>query len=885
MQCTWQNIARRLASRDIARPPQLISHSNSLLRCGVAAKRRLFTTANLATHSSQTPPQFPFFSTLGRTPDVSASSLTSAQRGRAAAQAINLSIQQGNIADALHIVNSMRFTGVKPKSSKLPGLTSVDHFLPVANAFSKGVSPRLPSHTLLHGLIRQGMVNEAAKLAEQMMGAGIRVRCKTLEAVYTSLAHNSTSNPPASLPTTFSLESRDILHLRPSMSRDPGTKFALTLLSLARKSRQRRSHNMFKTLMALCLINGEIIIGSLLFGLLLRDWQARESTPDSSQTAPTAQVTPLPVRRRMQEICTFVDTTFAAGRDGEYSEIAVKESLQALANLAGVLDRQEIPFNNLTPLLCSLYNCPRVSHQVWILDKYGQPRQVQAYSYFHDVLKRLIHSLPTDDSPSRRKTMMPPLDVASYNTLLHYSLRYRRSVPLAEKLLDHMMKLRKEPLEPNTTTLNILARAGTLLRDSRIAQMALSRQQNTSLDSMKKSKKMTPEDPNTTLVAIAEGAGDNYTLTTYISNLIATGKPDIVVNAVPALLPGFDPVRYPQGPIGITFAERAALRRKYHEDGLSRAVSFGPVVFTSILNALQKCGRTGLAEKVWQWAKEAERQSWTPGPDGVVRPWCLPVQAYTIMIKLYAREARMGQYYGVTSPSVVSEKVQKVVGWGGEAGRSPRSTRSALGRRSGMDIYYSMASASHIVDERVALLHEQFQTQGTRVRIGKRQVEVPKPDARFFNAILDIVGRQPSMVNRCRIRKRSTRYFRRQLRASRHRYVWQGIEPRSEPDPALLEVANDMIALGYPIPLLYQKLLVGRWSGATPHDVDGTGKLGEDTRPFGIAGRVRDENLPDSVGRVSLRVVNTRSKCSTTRRGRKKQGAIKRRRSSKLVVD
>ncbi|KAG8843391.1 hypothetical protein FRB96_004058 [Tulasnella sp. 330] len=56
---------------------------------------------------------------------------------------------------------------------------------------------------------------------------------------------------------------------------DKATRRALLFLQVLRSSRQRRTGKMFEALVDACLLQGEIVVGTLLFVLLVRDWQAR----------------------------------------------------------------------------------------------------------------------------------------------------------------------------------------------------------------------------------------------------------------------------------------------------------------------------------------------------------------------------------------------------------------------------------------------------------------------------------------------------------------------------------------------------------------------------------------------------------------------------------
>lgn len=728
MQCAWRNFTRR-ALGEIARP---WLRPSGIPRPYVS--NRMFSTPRLASHEQPT--------------------LTPAQLGREASHVIRFLLSQQNVADSYTIVNSIRYAGLINKASSLPGVTNLEQFRSVALAFSPDVSPRLPTHTLLHGLIRMRMLEEASNLANQMIEAGITVRCRSLEVLYKTIALGAQPLPPT----------------LGNVSNHPGTRFALRILELTRESRQRRSRNMFKTLLKLCIINGEIIVASLIFGTLLRDWQAQQL----ASTPPAAQLTPDPESLRffVTDMCSVIDSHLLSNRTDSHSTLAFAGSLQALANLAYALDHRLFPSRNLTAIICSMYRCPKGEETVWVPDK----GEVQAHAYFHGVLARLMNDLPTKSSGG----IMPPLDMPTSCTLLHYALRHRKSVRLAEKVHENMFH---NQLEPNDTTINILERAEHLLRTSKIKGKCLELLDRRQTNKFKHG--LTTQ--------------DNYALSTRISRLIDTDNSHAVVDALDDILPGL-------------FAHRAT------EDLglLKRAIYLGPVVFTDILNALLKTGRTGKAERVWHIARRAEEMSWEfVRKDNEVKPWCLPVHAYTIMIKLYAKEAKKARSYFVAQGQGVdlplNPKSVRIVGWG----RDPRNGRKMkvdekprhyLGRQLAIKVYRAVSDAPHEVQRRVAELRErQQQSQGlVRVVIGRRQLEAPHPDARLFNAILDVVGRHPHMTRRRPDKKR----YARRLRASLARFA-AGHHSQASCDPALPQIAADMTRAGFSVPLLYRRLLVG----------------------------------------------------------------------------
>ena len=874
MQCTWQSLAR-LAIRwpvnrlyNAAQPSIRFSARKisplwpkSLLCRPLSATTDVtssFTNISLPpTRQRSKPVSLEFETTLTR-PALERDEekpLTSVQLARAAAYSVHLCLQAGNLSDAYLIVNSVRYAGFGDEV-KDP-LKSFKKYKAVALVFDKEVSPRLPSHALLHGLVRLNLPDKASTLAGQMMSAGIPVRCRTVEAILHCIKDNSGRgfNGRRTYMPMDLLESSNVLALRPSMLGDRGTKFAIDLLMVARRSRQRRSQNMFKILMALCIINGEIIVASLLFGIMLRDWQARELTGNLvPKNKPTKQhpQTPFPLYSHLQEICNFVTRTLASDKSDVDSHFAFRASLQALANLATMLNHQAIAHHNINPLLTALYKCPRVEDMVWIYDDLGNPTRVVAYRYFHKVLHRFILSLPTHPPAQDEKKILPPPDIYSYNSLLYYALRHRHSTALAETILHHMMHERHEPVEPDTTTLNIIARSGTLLRDSEIAALALSKLEgshNLFVSAPGTSKSSLMPSPLRSLLNITQQQDDKYTLAARIAHLTATGQIQVVIDSLAILLPTL--TRPVDEHLSRDELDDFAGR---HKQNLYRSMLFGPVVFTCILNALQKAGRTGLAEKVWQWARMVEKMSWTVKVKGQLRPWCLPVLAYTIMIKLYAEEAKKGHFY--RRDRSMSATIQKHPPFSQHGGPS----RSAMGHYFGMSIYRSMRHSAEEIRAKISELRD----RGIPLYISKRELEIPEPDARFFNAILDIVGRNSHAPPR-RVR-RGPGHYRRQYRRRYLDYVQRGILERS-PHPDLVEVGRDVMTMGFEIPLLFQKFFVGRPEVGGSLD-QAKPRIERDRRVFAAKKAWSPREL---VGKIMIPVQNTRTLDLSSQRWRRRQ--------------
>jgi hypothetical protein len=83
---------------------------------------------------------------------------------------------------------------------------------------------------------------------------------------------------------------------------------------------------MFKTLITLCLINGEIILASLIFGVLVRDWQKRvqlgqlkeedeiDGQVDSPKPVRSTAIydTPFPAWSHLNVLCAYIDQSISA---------------------------------------------------------------------------------------------------------------------------------------------------------------------------------------------------------------------------------------------------------------------------------------------------------------------------------------------------------------------------------------------------------------------------------------------------------------------------------------------------------------------------------------------------------------------------------------------
>ncbi|KAH9938688.1 uncharacterized protein B0H18DRAFT_23406 [Fomitopsis serialis] len=514
-------------------------------------------------------------------------------------------------------------------------------------------------------------------------------------------------------------------------------------------------------------MHGEIIMGTLLVVLFFKSLEVQKARDASAeQAAVDANSTPLcpdgcspfvPIQRDysfrlsrtavdtmnsvLREIDKAVEAPPPAEADGDDR---LAPALQALANLAMLLDTGQLPTDRISTLVHSLYSCPKTDHHVWILDRSNKPVRVKAYQYFHSVLMRLIHSL-TKPEPLDRP---PRLDIGSYNALLFYALRHRLSPALAASILDHMCCKRKPPIQPTIVTYNTLIRAGTLTRRQDITDLALRalrercewsapasevestapnmagtkgqdvwlhnshpeafqsswkealpsrpsvpwpgllgrdakgrsttamnvgrssvsqcsavdpptvpayRQQSSSLRRDRSSPAPPPgarqsrvlqrldeedwEVPEAFVNAPVDVPVNARTLAEYVTHVTATGKPGVIANVLFRMMPELAIVDHPTWGRTDDSRRRSPLPPRLRKRYLRRAVRHGPHVYSALLNALAKAKKTGAAERVWLLAKQAEQASWVPNFVPDVEPWCLPVHAYTSMMRCYAQEA------------------------------------------------------------------------------------------------------------------------------------------------------------------------------------------------------------------------------------------------------
>lgn len=777
MLCNWPIVASNIF-RAVARPTSVYNHT---LR-GWSLPRKFATAVSLATSSSSLD-QY----TSART--SSPPSLTDAQLSRAAHQAIHKCIQLHSFGDAYYIVNSLRFSNFQHKKSpiKFTGVRSADDFESAAMQFGRPVSPRLSSHALLHGLLRAGLTKKAHKLTRLMINDGIRLRSKTLEAVMHGFLPpvHSESQPARNIK---SVPPHEIFKPQAKLAQDEGTRMALSLLLLAQRSWHRRTRSMYKALLALCIINGELILGSLVFGYMIRDWQtqvALHATPN--QPAEDSDVVQKQVQKcgsllreplrpsaaMLQSLLVGINSNLEHAAHYEEHQEPIQVALQALAILVNLFDDRQLPVAGLSSLIRTISHIPMLDYHVWILAD-GKPKRKKAREYFHTVLDRFITNLPDHGAPEQRREhfRLQTLNLSDYNSLLNYALRHRLSSTLGSKVLNHMIN-GQSTLKPDIITYNILIRSGTALRDSKIAEQALfvlrQNPKNNSVLSIMTEELLQVSAPTvggldagwTQKVYVHEVPDiDIATICACIDYLTSVGRPHAAAQLLAMLLPELRTRRS-----RLSSEARKALQEEY----MQRAVKLGPYIFTAIITALCKAGKIGLAERAWLVALSAEKASNDPRYGR--EPWVMPIHVCTAMMECYGAQMRKRDY---------------VVGWA-----------RFLSAEDGARLQRRIAA--------LRLAHMLYEYAKTKYQ------DRGQLDARFLNASLKVFARHPQTGRS--IVYRSAR--RRRVASAQWQYAQFGRYPQFDIS-MLYEVANDILDAGFKISAAYRPFLIDRVSPTNP---------------------------------------------------------------------
>ncbi|EJD54131.1 hypothetical protein AURDEDRAFT_180465 [Auricularia subglabra TFB-10046 SS5] len=849
-------------------------------------------------HQTQAPHLSSFFSTRPRyRPAVKpAARAEAAQASRLVWQAVRQELANGNPAGAIDVANAAAIADPSVRAPK---------GIPTSVEFRGLVSSKLASHSLVHGLLRSGMPFAAAEQLQSRMTEGIKIRQPTLRAVIDALvlAQAGPSEAEVGLlgtSTQFARNSQRLEAQHPKLL--PGTRTAIQILRCARRTRNDRTHQMYEKLIDACLLQGEIVIGCLLFALIARDWQVRRTLAPKTplggpphgdpaidgQPLTADQVVaarklglhhwgtriPKPQPEMMQSLLGHIvfpgaatSAKFKPARNpGPLDDEQVRSMKRAVFALAELLEHRALDMDVLASLIHVMSNVPRQPVVRIPRQKHGGGivSLVDVNEYCHSTILNFSKTLPQRYVQPSKATpsMVRPISTRTYNTLLDYLLRHRMDIGAAREVLRHMCARRD--IHPTIVTYNIIVRRASLLRRNDIVHEALElfRKRDDITDPMlrkiveslppadspaprnpwKAKSSAAPADlargpaatPSETTpaetpashaplppnpyserefnhalenLAVAQFSLlgmdpavlkdlDAYTLSAYITHLTSRGEPENVVKLLYALFPELQ--RQPASLQSDSVRQRLLAARK-------RGAKMGPYFFSTVLNALRKAGKTGLAERVWYLAQMSEEASWAADAavSERVQPWCLDITAYTAMLQCYARESKKGA-------AAAAKDKAFVVGWGyfnwlREGALGPASPgrrraregqpRSIAGRELGYMVMVSMRA-------RAALVWRAFESGRAR-----EAPPPPRPDARFFNALLDIFARGPGLEPR---RPRTTPgYFRGRYELALRRYTRRLVLPRGR-DPVLAAIADEMARHGFAMPLGLRQLTIGR---------------------------------------------------------------------------
>ncbi|KAF8529246.1 hypothetical protein BU17DRAFT_37311 [Hysterangium stoloniferum] len=725
---------------------------------------------------------------------------TAAQITRRAAKEIRTAIQAGNVSEALVVSNSVL-------SSPLDH--SVTPFSPPSSSpsiiFERPLPSRLVSHCLVHALLRGRYTIQAGTELQKMIDLGIRFHSRTLKSTIALLCSSETQDNEmvdfstgGVYETQASPEDSSTGHMISSRSSrlPPKARLAVNILSTARQRRHRRTEDMYGRLIDACLLQGEIIIATLLFVLLVKDWQLRRVlklgfpafryAKQSGLMDPSFRI-PCPENYLLEPIIKSINYHVLSRDTADEARL---ESIDSMAILAAVVAERSISLKKMTPIIRCLQNCPLSPVHVTTaraLD--GGWREINAYDKVHEVLVELCHSLP-GDGPSRihaKSTssslhLLPRLDLTAYNSLIHYALRHRMSPALANKVIEHMLG-GNTPVKPDIVTYNILLRSASLLTRNDLANKIL--------------HELSKQPENSRSIINSLQLADGYTLSSYITHVVSTGQPEAVVHLVSQLLPAVSPRNTTDREQDL-FKDR---QLQIHRETVQRAIEYGPYILSALLNALCKAGRTGLAERVWKIAREAEETSWREQSSLEKHsPWCLPIQAYTSMLQCYANENKKG--LARINRHILHAKNQE----GGVHNFKP--LRSEISRLAAWRVVNEMRDAATTVWEEFMRIYTYQQSKQVPLGWAHRPHSMPflTPDARFFNVLLNIFGHANMWLRGLR---QNCSKGQRMVRFARARFTRQG-ELFWVHDINLVEVLRLMAQFGYEVPLGFRRVLVGR---------------------------------------------------------------------------
>ncbi|CCO33066.1 hypothetical protein BN14_07135 [Rhizoctonia solani AG-1 IB] len=415
------------------------------------------------------------------------------------------------------------------------------------------------------------------------------------------------------------------------------------------------------------------------------------------------------------------------------------------------------------------------------------------------------------------------MDTRSYNVLINYSLSVVRKPRWAEKLVEHMSTVRVPPLRITDATRAIITRGEAKLRKPGLAARILSHIDARGHSTLLPTNPAPPVPPPTPVYAISNLPKEPHLLAAHIHNLTSLGTPAQVLQLVTDLLPNLH--------IPPSSANPRTKRI------LERILELGPTVLTSILNALCKSGKTGLAERVHRFGILAQQ---------VASSFSLPLAFHTMIIQLYAREARKGLVVIEPKPSPLAppHKAKAIVDAGSILTPTPTLAKSAV-EGWGFDVP-TPGGRTHRGIKRWALARSAAaHTYLTHIRphlpLSPQHESRYTPDARLYNSLFDVFGRRPNMLLRT--------YLSNVTRTrNRRRGAKTGL-PR-QTDAFVQILVRDMVAVGM------KEDVPGGWSHFIPIDRATFDYSARNV--LGAAYRIRNPVVPNGRWRVRESRIRTR---------------------------
>ncbi|KAL5527149.1 hypothetical protein ACEPAG_5940 [Sanghuangporus baumii] len=417
-----------------------------------------------------------------------------AKISRITAQAVRVACQGPSTSEAFLILKSLLKSAAyygKPQKpgSRLPKNVPID--------FGMVVSPRLATHSLLHGLVRRGMTKEAGDIARRIVlhQNKIRLSNRTLRAISTALCETDALalrdlNFRSKVQKAKSYFEGYLAHptaITESKVKLPCTRVAMQLFFAAKQYRKHRAKQMFQQLMDACLLQGEILIVSFLLAFLVKQWQTRfllageidnHPSPSADKNVSHAPASFFALKPEILSSTLSYIIPIISGDilpNPQAIRPSHEEAVQALAILAGMLHEGTLRHNHIDDLVKALVLFdPSASVVVWTLRKGKKEKweRRRAREYFDEVLDDLFDQVTGDfyGMPKGKSTYWT--NVGTFNSLLNYSFRRKKSPAMAEKIVKHMRRVGGN-LAPNITTYNIALKASTVLRRYDITRRVL----------------------------------------------------------------------------------------------------------------------------------------------------------------------------------------------------------------------------------------------------------------------------------------------------------------------------------------------------------------------------------------------------------------------------